>query len=107
MFAGPNGSGKSTLKSMISPELLGIYVNPDEIEKEILAQKSLDLQPYGITTHLQELIDFLTASSLLKENSSLNTLRLSEGKITFGDTKPDDYFPSMISDFIHNKLIAS
>ena len=38
MFAGPNGSGKSTLKSMISPELLGIYVNPDEIQKEILTQ---------------------------------------------------------------------
>jgi predicted ABC-type ATPase len=107
MFAGPNGSDKSTLKSMIAPELLGIYVNPDEIEKEILAQKSLDLRPYGIITHLQELIDFLTNSSLLRENSSLNTLRFSEGKITFSDTEPDDYFPSMISDFIHNKLISS
>jgi len=36
MFAGPNGSGKSTIKEVISKELLGIYVNPDEIEKEIL-----------------------------------------------------------------------
>jgi predicted ABC-type ATPase len=35
MFAGPNGSGKSTIKSVIRPELLGIYINPDEIEKEI------------------------------------------------------------------------
>jgi len=34
MFAGPNGSGKSTIKSIISEELLGIYINPDEIEKE-------------------------------------------------------------------------
>ena len=32
MFAGPNGSGKSTFKSIIRPELLGIYINPDEIE---------------------------------------------------------------------------
>ena len=37
MFAGPNGSGKSTFKSVIGPELLGIYINPDEIEKEIAA----------------------------------------------------------------------
>ena len=30
MFAGPNGSGKSTIKDVISQELLGIYINPDE-----------------------------------------------------------------------------
>ena len=35
MFAGPNGSGKSTIKSVIRPELLGVYINPDEIEKDI------------------------------------------------------------------------
>ncbi len=35
MFAGPNGSGKSTIKAVIRPELLGVYINPDEIEKEI------------------------------------------------------------------------
>lgn len=34
MFAGPNGSGKSTFKSIIRPELLGIYINPDEIEDD-------------------------------------------------------------------------
>jgi predicted ABC-type ATPase len=26
MFAGPNGSGKSTIKSVLSPELLGVYL---------------------------------------------------------------------------------
>ena len=35
IFAGPNGSGKSTIKEVISKELLGIYINPDEIEKHI------------------------------------------------------------------------
>ena len=35
IFAGPNGSGKSTIKEVISEELLGIYINPDEIEKHI------------------------------------------------------------------------
>lgn len=35
MFAGPNGSGKTTIKTVIRPELLGIYINPDEIEKNI------------------------------------------------------------------------
>ena len=35
MFGGPNGSGKSTLKGYLSNTLLGVYLNPDEIEKEI------------------------------------------------------------------------
>jgi predicted ABC-type ATPase len=35
MFAGPNGSGKTTIKSVLNRKLLGIYINPDEIEAEI------------------------------------------------------------------------
>lgn len=37
MFAGPNGSGKSTLKTVLPPALLGVYINPDEIEQELRA----------------------------------------------------------------------
>lgn len=33
VFAGPNGSGKSTMKSAVPSHLIGIYINPDEIEK--------------------------------------------------------------------------
>jgi predicted ABC-type ATPase len=35
MFAGPNGSGKSVLKSYLPEPLLGMYLNPDEIEKAV------------------------------------------------------------------------
>jgi len=35
MFAGPNGSGKSTLNTILNKELLGIYINADEIEKRL------------------------------------------------------------------------
>jgi predicted ABC-type ATPase len=44
MFAGPNGSGKSTFKSIIRPELLGIFINPDEIEKQIRDYGFLDIE---------------------------------------------------------------
>ncbi|HEX4044293.1 MAG TPA: hypothetical protein VHZ76_01335 [Gammaproteobacteria bacterium] len=44
IFAGPNGSGKSTFKSIIRPELLGIFINPDEIEKQIQDYDFLDLE---------------------------------------------------------------
>lgn len=110
MFAGPNGSGKSTLKSMIRPELLGIYINPDEIEKEIREHNFLDLQSYGITTSQQELLDFFTKSSVLKENDShadLLNLCFNDGKLIFHDAITNPYFPSAASDYIYNKLISS
>ena len=47
MFAGPNGSGKSTIKGVIEPELLGVYINPDDIEKEIVSFGFLDFSFYG------------------------------------------------------------
>ena len=54
MFAGPNGSGKSTFKSMIRPELLGVYINPDEIEKEISKNHFLEFQNYQVITTRKE-----------------------------------------------------
>jgi hypothetical protein len=51
VFAGPNGSGKSTLKSVLPPPLLGVYLNPDEIEEQIRDPGFLDLwKPFGTQT---------------------------------------------------------
>lgn len=48
MFAGPNGSGKSTIKSLLRPELLGVYINSDDIQKEIESAGSIDLTQYSL-----------------------------------------------------------
>ncbi len=59
MFAGPNGSGKSTINAVIRPELLGVYINPDDIEKAIRAQGDfLDLVSYGVITSAAEILTF-------------------------------------------------
>ena len=81
MFAGPNGSGKSTLKDEIAkallendsartPEdikalkddfekaLLGIYVNADEIEKELDQSGTLLFEPFKIKISEKDIIDF-------------------------------------------------
>lgn len=42
VFAGPNGSGKTTIfKGLLSENeiKLGVYVNADDIEKELFLQK--------------------------------------------------------------------
>lgn len=67
MFAGPNGSGKSTFKTMIRQELLGVYINPDEIEKDICNFGFLDLHAYQVATTEQEILNFFNRSSLLRK----------------------------------------
>jgi predicted kinase len=54
MLAGPNGSGKSTIKGVIEPELLGVYINPDDMEKEIRQSGFLAFATYGVETTASE-----------------------------------------------------
>lgn len=58
MFAGPNGPGKSTINSLISPELLGGYVNADELEKEKHAHHTIDLSSFGVHSAHDEITSF-------------------------------------------------
>ncbi len=110
MFAGPNGSGKSTIKSVISPELLGIYINPDEIEQEIKKKGFLDLSVYGIKTSQEEILNFFGNSSLLKISEltgRAQILRFSEHKIYFDEVSANPYFAAVAADFIRNKLLET
>ena len=65
MFAGPNGSGKSTIKNVVPPALLGVFLNPDEIEKDIAQFGFLDVRDYGVETTREEIIPFFINSPLL------------------------------------------
>lgn len=106
MFAGPNGSGKSTLKTMVRPELLGIYINPDEIEKEIGIRGFLDLDHYQVATTKQEVLGFFKESVLLADyHDEIVFLRFNENKLSFHDVLVNSYFASVAADFIRQKLI--
>lgn len=108
MFAGPNGSGKSTFKSIIRSELLGIYINPDDIEKEIRQSGFLDLKSYQVTTTGKEIKDFFNSSSLLKKynlSDTGQTLHFNEDKLFFQNVEVNAYFASVAADFIRSKLI--
>ena len=108
MFAGPNGSGKSTFKTMIRRELLGIYINPDEIEKEINDRGFLDLDTYQITAAKQEILDFFKQSHLLEKADCLDEaqfLRFNDNQLSFHDVGGNAYFASVAADFIRQKLI--
>lgn len=110
MFAGPNGSGKSTLKSVINPNLLGIYINPDDIESDIRSDGFLNLSHYGIESDADEILEFFQSSSLLKKADLITKtfgLKFKDNKLIFNTVETNAYFASVASDFIRKKLLYS
>lgn len=59
MFAGPNGSGKSTIKEYLAPHQIGVYLNADELEKELLLTQQLCLSDYHPDLSVHDLLVFL------------------------------------------------
>jgi len=110
MFAGPNGSGKSTINSIISKELLGVYINPDEIEKEINKFSFLDMLNYRVTTNEEEVISFFENHPLLEKadlTNELYLLRFLDNKIDFSNMSINSYYASICADFIRSQLLKS
>lgn len=67
MFAGPNGSGKSTLKRLLPKELLGVYLNPDDREKELRKNRKIDLRPHGLVVDHARAESFFSGLSWMRE----------------------------------------
>jgi len=108
MFAGPNGSGKSTLKSVIDNHLIGLYINPDELEKEIAQYDFLDFDAYDIHVEKEEVLRFFDQSNLLAKADLLEEaecLKFNDNKLSFFEVSINAYFASVCADFIRRKLL--
>ena len=110
IFAGPNGSGKSTLKSVLKPEWLGIYINPDEIEAKIKNTNIFNFQTFNLKIQKEEIKNFLFSHPLIEKGnlkSSLDKIIFLDNRIDFSDIKINSYFASILSDFVRRKLIKN
>lgn len=110
MFAGPNGSGKSTLNAVISKKLLGVYINPNEIEKDIKKFGFLDMSVYNVHADKDNMIDFFQNHTLLKKVNStdkVKMLKFDDNKIEFSAVLINSYFASVCADFIRHELLKS
>lgn len=95
---------------MIRPELLGTYVNPDEIEKQINTEGFLDLRSYQVDSTEQEILRFFQNSSLLQKIDCLKAvvdLQYSDQRLKLHHLIPSGYFASVAADFIRKKLLAN
>lgn len=109
MFAGPNGSGKSTLKSYLPATLLGVYLNPDEIEQEIRKQGFLDFASYGVNPTADEVLQFFNTSKFLQQACLLDAARqltFADGWLDFAKVEVNSYLASVAGDFLRQKILA-
>jgi predicted ABC-type ATPase len=109
MFAGPNGSGKSTLKSYLPRELLGLYLNPDELEQDIRRRGFLEFAEYGVTTTGDEVLPFFRKSSFLIAagfGDAAEQLEFAYGRLDFGKVAVNSYIASLTADFLREKLLV-
>lgn len=108
MFAGPNGSGKSVLKSYLSPKLLGVYLNPDEIQRDIERSGFLELRLFGVSASAEEVLSFFRKSDLLRREriqSQADHLACVDGKLDFSRLSMNAYLAAVTVDFLRRKLI--
>lgn len=113
MFAGPNGSGKSTIKAQVEkqyPRIFGIYINPDDIEKDIDSKGTFNFGKFKVKTTKQEITLFLkTAGQILKAKADgeVDKLQFRNNSLIFGDVEIDSYWVSAIADFLYEKLVEA
>ncbi|WP_298017945.1 zeta toxin family protein [uncultured Castellaniella sp.] len=109
MFAGPNGSGKSTLKDVVSEELLGVYVNPDDLEKSWRQSGSLRFSDFKVCVHPDEVLDFFNRSEFLNKAGMaplVSGLTVDDGRLHQHPECVNSYLASVASDFIRRQLLA-
>ena len=111
VVAGPNGSGKSTLKSVIPPELLGVYVNADDIERTIREQGCLDFSNFCVESGAEQAVMYLKASPLLKklgvEDPSAIGIEFEETKLHVDSGAVNAYVAAAIAGFLREELLRS
>ncbi|HAM73266.1 MAG TPA: hypothetical protein DCM86_16645 [Verrucomicrobiales bacterium] len=109
MFAGPNGSGKSILKSYLPAPLLGVYLNPDEIEAALRREGYLDLRALGVATTASEVLPWFTSSELLSSEGLLaaaQRLRFTDGKLMLEGVDANAYLASVAVDFLRSRFLT-
>ncbi|MBS1703697.1 MAG: zeta toxin family protein [Armatimonadetes bacterium] len=110
MFAGPNGSGKSTIKRAIPNELLGIYINPDELEAELRLSRGIALATRKISIDIEFVRSFLSDSALMAKEYSPNDIakiRLVDGFLDYSQIRHSSYLSSATSDLLRHALLRA
>lgn len=111
VFAGPNGSGKSTITKIVSDAgiHLGVYVNADDLKKEINEHACFDFSRYIKNFNVEDFWKMFSQSSLFERanGEQIKNHAEIEGSILYFSGSVNDYFTSFLSNYLREALLDS
>ncbi len=105
MFAGPNGSGKSTIINAIDGSLIKLFLNADDLERDLKQTPVLDLCSYHCDINPVELIAFLREQNTSDQPAITVEPTIQGATISFTGNEINSYLSARILDFIREKLL--
>ncbi|MGJ8655252.1 MAG: hypothetical protein ACSHX6_02290 [Akkermansiaceae bacterium] len=103
MFAGPNGSGKSRLNNYVNKKWLGIYVNADEIEKQ-LPSEGVSLSTFKVELDDDAFIEDFN-NECRHRKLELPAIECKNGIVKVDKKEVNSYYASMIAELIRGYLL--
>ena len=110
MFAGPNGSGKSTINKVVRPEILGTYINPDDLVRNLVSSAGLDFSQFEIDLSLDSIRDFFKRSDFLRLTGTTELasgLEASGDRLFYSAENRVGYLASALSDYLRQELLLA
>lgn len=108
MFAGPNGSGKTTLIKEIGKDLLGFYVNADDIQRQLNNTKFIDCNVYVSILVGQAEWECFKPIILAEDKRAtypiLNSIKITDGILTV-ESPISSYTAAIIAEFFRLILL--
>jgi predicted ABC-type ATPase len=108
MVAGPNGSGKSTLFDELKARgfRLGHVLNPDEIERQLVHDRKLDLKQWGLQADEVTVGAFFARHALAAKLSN-DVFSVEDNVISIGANFVPGYFTAVLSDLMRRQWLAT
>jgi predicted ABC-type ATPase len=110
MFAGPNGSGKSTLARSWSEAEIGIFLNADEVEKELNNKGFLRFDNFEIQVDESDWLAFISNSKLaqrLKNFPEVSHVKVKGNLFIVKGVESNSYFSALVIEFIRMQLLKT
>jgi predicted ABC-type ATPase len=113
VLAGPNGSGKSTIQRELKPEWIGVFVNADEIERELkdsggklgLARLGITDKPAVVLRRLERHIGNSRFAEKLGLHSLIGKMAVDHLLNLKVSGPVDSYLASVLADAIRRELL--
>lgn len=113
VLAGPNGSGKSTIKSELKPQWIGVFVNADEMERDLKTTRGfLSLRQLGIGGEVVGVLDRIKQSlktfgleGRLDLPALLSGLALDDSMMLWVPGPYDSYLAAALAEAMRQELL--